>query len=341
MTLVRSVRLGIGFALAIAAMAIAAGSAAAASYPGGGSGFSGGAEGWSVKAAACTVPIGLCSASGGYDAGAGNPAGSFGEKTSVAISAVGLFNATVSAESPDFVAGAGGSGSLSLQRQFVPGGLVTLTPVAKYTASVVDKTAGATQQAVAETISAASGFAAKGGAVSLVSGHTYAIRIDAEVNSSIATIGLLGESILRFDNVVLTDSSGANGENGTNGGDGGAGGDGKSGLSDARLATMVQSSLVGPAVLKGNRLFVKAKCPASIGHACTDSLLGLLKKNRSATSKRTAKIGAGQTKQLVLRVKPKAKGKVAKKSRLLFKEGVKAGGAKATVYKRLKLIRRR
>ena len=43
---------------------------------------------------------------------------------------------------------------------------------------------------------------------------------------------------------------------------------------------------------------------------------------------------------MVLKVKPKAKAKVAKRKRLLFKERVRAGKAKATVYKRLKLIRR-
>ena len=49
---------------------------------------------------------------------------------------------------------------------------------------------------------------------------------------------------------------------------------------------------------------------------------------------------AGKAKQLVLRVKPKAKNKVAKKKRLLFKQKVKAGDARATLYKPLKLIRR-
>jgi hypothetical protein len=81
--------------------------------------------------------------------------------------------------------------------------------------------------------------------------------------------------------------------------------------------------------------------PAAIKQSCGDSLLGLLNKGRAATGKRSAKIAAGHTKQLVLRVKPKAKTKVATKSQLLFQERVQAGGAHATVYKRLKLIRRR
>jgi phage gp16-like protein len=40
-------------------------------------------------------------------------------------------------------------------------------------------------------------------------------------------------------------------------------------------------------------------------------------------------------------VKPKLKSVVAKKNRMLFKQTVKAGPAKATVYKNLKLIKRR
>jgi len=67
----------------------------------------------------------------------------------------------------------------------------------------------------------------------------------------------------------------------------------------------------------------------------------MLKKGKPATTKRTAKIAKGKARQLVLKVKPKQKGKVAKKNSLLFKQTVKAGKAKATVYKNLKLIKRK
>ena len=66
----------------------------------------------------------------------------------------------------------------------------------------------------------------------------------------------------------------------------------------------------------------------------------MIKKGKPATGARTAKIAKGKAKRLVLKVKPKMKTKVAAKKKLLFKETVKAGKAKATVYKRLKLIRR-
>ena len=66
----------------------------------------------------------------------------------------------------------------------------------------------------------------------------------------------------------------------------------------------------------------------------------MLKKKKAATSSRKSKVAKGKTKKFVLRVKPKAKAKVAKSKRLLFKETVRAGKAKAIVYKRLKLLHR-
>ena len=47
-----------------------------------------------------------------------------------------------------------------------------------------------------------------------------------------------------------------------------------------------------------------------------------------------------KAKTLVLKVKPKARAKLVQRKQLLFKQTLKAGSAKATVYKRLKLIRR-
>lgn len=69
-------------------------------------------------------------------------------------------------------------------------------------------------------------------------------------------------------------------------------------------------------------------------------LQGLLKKGRPATAPRTLKVAKGKTKLVALKVKPKLRGAVAKRKKLLFKETVKAAKAKATVYKTLKLIRR-
>jgi hypothetical protein len=52
------------------------------------------------------------------------------------------------------------------------------------------------------------------------------------------------------------------------------------------------------------------------------------------------RIGKGQGKRIVLRVKSKVRGKVAKRNRLLFKQTMRVGAARTTVYRNLKLVRR-
>jgi len=127
---------------------------------------------------------------------------------------------------------------------------------------------------------------------------------------------------------------------------GGGGGGGAGTLTNARLHDLMSGALgtggaLGTsAILKGNRLLVKVRCPAKVGRACRVALQGLLKKRKPATSKRKAKIAKGKAKTIVLRVKSKARPKVAKRKRLLFRLDVRAGKAKTTVYKNLKLIRR-
>ncbi|HYC80772.1 MAG TPA: hypothetical protein VEB65_03240, partial [Solirubrobacterales bacterium] len=108
-----------------------------------------------------------------------------------------------------------------------------------------------------------------------------------------------------------------------------------------RLASLLRATITGRATVKGNRVFVKAKCPAKLGTACRVRVQGLLTKRRPATAPRSAKIAKGKSKQLVLRVKPKLRRVVAKRKKLLFKQTVKAAGTKATVYRRIKLIRHR
>lgn len=93
-------------------------------------------------------------------------------------------------------------------------------------------------------------------------------------------------------------------------------------------------------MLKGTRLFVKVGCPAKVGHACRITAQGLLSRHRPATTKRMVKVPKGKNKRIVLRVKPRVRGKVSKRKRLLVREKVHAGTAQATVYKQRKLIRR-
>lgn len=311
---------------------VAVGQAHAAVYPSGGSTFSGGAERWkTAQPPACNIDFGgLCSATAGYDGANGNPAGSLAATTTVVVNLGGLFKSTAVFESPNFTATEGGPATLSLDRQLASGNLLNLTPKLDYTVTLVDRTGGTSTDVITDSVSgAAETFANKEAATKLVAGHTYALLIDSETSSSVANVGLLGSVSARFDNVSVTVGGS---------GGGGAGG----GLSNSQLTSLMQNSLIGPALLKkGKRIFVKAKCPAKVGRACKMTVQGLLKKGKPATTVRTVKIAKGKTKQLVLRVKPKLKGKVAKKNRMLFKQTVKAGPAKATVYKNLKLIKRR
>ncbi|HEX3361819.1 MAG TPA: hypothetical protein VHS74_12570 [Solirubrobacterales bacterium] len=329
------------------------GQASAASYPAGGSPFSGSSEGWSLEAK-CTVGL-LCTASGEYDGTAGNPSGSLADKTEIGVGLVGLFASEAVATSPVFTATDSGAGSLTLERQLQNTELVSLTPKVEYTATLVDKSTGSRQQAIAETIEGATAsFAPKQGPVALVAGHNYAIEIAATTKSTAASVGILGGSIyFRLDNVAVNGSGGgggsgggSNGGNGANGGEGGngvGGGNGAGGgVSSSRLESLIQSSsLIGPAVLKGNRLSVKAACPKKVGVTCTLTLQGMLNRHKPATTVRKAKVKKGKTKKFALTVKPAARKKVKEKKKLLFEETVKAGKSKATVYKSLKLIRKK
>lgn len=333
----------IGACATVAVFCLLAVSARAASYPtAGGSTFSGGPEGWHTAGEpACNIgvlgTIGLCKASGAYDGDNGNPAGSLKAETEVLVNLGGLFKATVAFESPDFKVGEGGSASLRLERQLASGNLLNLTPTATYKATLIDRTAGTTTEVLSDTVSGAgAGFAGKTGAATVVAGHTYALAIDSETSSSVASVGLLGSAALRFDNVRLT-VGGSGGEGG-----GGGGGGGGSDLSSKELRQLILASgVVGPAVLEGNQLRLKLRCPAKVNRAkCHFNAQGLLRKGKPATVRRGAQIKKGKKRVVALRVKPKARAKVRSRSRLLIKIGVRAGKTKATVYKRVKLVKR-
>jgi hypothetical protein len=315
-------------ALVVVLLTLSASQARAASYPSGGSTFTGGAEGWKVTSAECNAPLG-CTASGGYDGTAGKPPGSLAATSSILLNVGGLFKSKVVEESPTFKVTDGGPAALRLDRQFVPGGLLPLTPQVVYTVALLDKTAGTEAKPITETIGAESTFTGKEGTATLTEGHTYAIRIESEIASTVAGVGIFGTTTAHFDNVVLAPAPPSGG---------GKGGEG--GISGAQLSALMRSSLVSPAVLKGKRLLVKAKCPAAVGTSCRISLRGLLNKKKPATGTRSAKVAQGKTKRFVLKVKPKAWPKVTSRKRLLFKMGVRAGGANATMFKSLRLVRR-
>jgi hypothetical protein len=322
--------------VAAAAACLVAGPAYAATdvYPAAGGTFTGGPQGWEATDASCNVPAG-CTASGGYDGTDGNPPGSIAANTDIAVSLAGLFKSTVTLQSPDFRVANAGDSTLHLDRQFVQGSLVDLAPQATYAVNLIDRTVGSKSEVMTETIGANSAFTGKDHAASVKAGHTYALSITVETSSTVAAAGVLsGTTSVRFDNVTLSVQA-AGGES-SGGGGGGAGGS----LTSSQLQSLIGNSLIGPAILKGNKILVKVRCPTKVGRTCRIAVQGLLRKHKPATSTRRVKARKGKTKKVVLKVKPKALKKVAKRKKLLFKETVKAGPAHATVYKRLKLIRR-
>jgi hypothetical protein len=319
-------------ALAAALLAVPA-QAATTVYPAGAGTFTGGPQGWVTTEANCNVAV-LCTADGSYDGADGSPAGSYAANTTIALNVTSVFKSTIAFQSPDFTVAAAGDGTLHLERQFVPGALVDQKPEVTYTVDILDRTSNRKTEALTETITAASPFTGKDAAVTVKAGHTYAISITAVTSSTVAGTGLLaGATALRFDNVALSVAAG-----GESGGGSGAAGT----LTNQQLQSLISgnASLIGPAILKGSRLSVKVRCPAKVGRTCRITLQGLLKKHRPATAPRKANIRKGKTKRVVLKVKPKALAKVRAKKKLLFKETVRAGKARATVYKQLKLIRR-
>lgn len=330
---------------------------AATTYPPGGGAFNGGAEGWKVTGEpSCNIGLvgllGLCTASGGYDAGNGHPAGSFAAESNIVINLGGLFKSQLSFVSPTFTASEGGAASLRLERQIGTGSLLDLTPSATYAVTLNDLSSGTNTTVLTDTVAGGEeSFSGKSGAATLVAGHDYAIAVSTETSSSVANVGLLGSAALRFDNIALTvgssttDGGGGGAGAGGKGGSGGAGGDGGSGkfgsLSDSQLLALLRSgAATTPVVLKGNRLFAKVSCPAAVGRACRVAAQGMLNRRKAATTKRTVKVPKGKSKRIVLRVKPKAKKQVAKRKRLLLRESVKAGSAKATLFRSRALIRR-
>jgi hypothetical protein len=198
----------------------------------------------------------------------------------------------------------------------------------------------------------------------LVSGHSYKIRIKSTFSTPALVLPTGG---VGYDDVALTatkveSSNGGNGGNGNNGGGGNAGGNGNGGgsgtgsggsnggngnggsaggVSSARLESLLKSSsLVGSATLKGNRLSVKAKCPTQVNATCTITLQGMLSRSKAATATRRARVKLGKTKSFTMVVKSAALGAVKSKSKILIKEQVRVGQAKATVYKTVKLVRK-
>jgi hypothetical protein len=318
--------------------------AAAATYPGGGSGFDESSEGWSAGPSSCTPVELLCSSEAAYDASTGNPPGSITARTTATLNVVSLFKGTATWNSPPFTVPVEPitDAEMHLESALDPGGLVDVAPKGTYTVTLSDLTTGKSVTALSGEVEDESPFAEDAAPVAVVGGHKYKLSIEAITAQSTLALSLLsGTSNLRFDNVGLSVRSASDGDGKGGGGGKKGSGSNSSSLTDSRLFSLLSSGgESSPAVLKGNRLFVKVGCPRKVGRACRITAQGMLRKGKPATAKRLVKVAKGKSKRIALRVKPKAQPRVAKRKRLLVRERVRAGGAKATIYKSRKLIRR-
>lgn len=317
-----------------------AGSALAATttFPAGGSGFAESSEGWSGGPSSCTPVELLCSSEAAYDASTGNPPGSITARTTATLNAVSLFKGTATWSSPPFTVPVEPitDAEMHLESALDPGGLVDVEPKGTYTVTLSDLSTGKSVTALSGEIEGEAPFTADAAPVAVVGGHKYRLSIEAVTAQSTVALSLLsGTSNLRCDNVGLSVRSASGDGKGDGGGKKGSGS-----LTDSRLLSLLSGGASSPAVLKGNRLFVKVGCPRKIGHACRITAQGFFRKRRPATARHMVKVAKGKSKRIALRVKPKVRPTVGKRKRLLVREKVRAGGAKATVYKTRKLIRR-
>jgi hypothetical protein len=303
--------------------------AATAVYPNGGSGFDVSAEEWSSGGASCEPIALLCTPEAAYDATVGDPPGSISARTTVTLNLVDLFRGVEVWNSPQFTVPVGTivGAQLRLERAFSPGGLVATAPTGTYTVTLRDLTAATEVTALSEEVGEAdSAFTGRSAPVAVLGGHTYRLSIEATTAQSTLALSLIGGTTdLRFDNVGLAVET--------------AGG-GSGSLSRPRLLTLLRGSAARLATLRGKWLLVKLRCPAGAGAPCSIAAQGLLGKHRPATSARRRRLADGQARWVALRVRPRARRAVARRRRLLFREKVRAGGARATVYRRLKLVRR-
>jgi hypothetical protein len=155
-----------------------------------------------------------------------------------------------------------------------------------------------------------------------------------------------------------TGTSGSNGSNGTNGSNGSSGSEGNGGkgtngsggtkgatgagggVSSAELKGLITSQGLSGASLRNGRLIVTGNCPKGIKTACTVRIQGMLTKTKVATSTGRAKIAKGGKHSFAIALKPQARHKIQTQTKILVKEWVRAGKARATVYKTLTLVKK-
>ena len=210
----------------IAVLAGGAGQAAAATYPSAaGSKFDRDAEGWTSTRATCTAAAGgggvLCTQTNAWEGTAGNPAGSIVARTKVLVNGGELFRGDSTWRSPSFTTPkVAGSAILQYDRRIDLGSTVALSPKAVVETVLVDQATAQAYSLGSETLTEAdTAFAARRVTVApgtLTAGHSYRIELRSTTSTTTAREGVLGDTVLRYDNVslVVNDQPGAGGSPG-------------------------------------------------------------------------------------------------------------------------------
>lgn len=318
-------------------------------------GFSGGLAGWTSSTSnegVCLAPVLCANAENSYQASGGADGDGFIRSAYTGVVGAMAVAGTTTAvwESPAFTYGGMGgeepaSVGFSLDRRASVDQLLAVAGnSAQYAIRLVDVTEGGeglTLIAPTTLAGANSWTSVSSGPVdpqSLTPGDEYRLQITTRYTSGTS---VLVSGSADYDNVVLSASDGQGGE-GNGKGRGGAGGRSSGPMGAQRLENLLRRATPGTARVSGDgkRLLVRIKCPRKVGHACRTTAQGFLRKRHPATAKRTVRLRSGRSRLIALRVKPKARGQVAKRKRLLFRQRVRAGKAAATVYEKRRLIRR-
>jgi hypothetical protein len=342
--------------LASLLLALPAGAGAASSKypPTAARGFDGGLAGWTSSTSnegICLAPLLCASAENSFQGRGGADGAGFVRSSYTGVVGVMAVAGTTTAvwQSPRFTySGADGASpsavSFAIDRRANVDQLLAVDGnSAEYSVQLVDLSAGgeAVPLIGPTTLAGAGSWTnVRRGSIdpeSLTLGDEYLVQITSRYTSG--TSVLAGGSA-DYDNVVLNASQGGGGSNGGSGKGGNGSGGNNGAFGSQRLEELLRSATPSTATLRGKRLFVRVRCPRQVGHACRTTAQGLLRKGRPATTVRTVRLRSGKSRLIALRVKPKARGRVALRKRLLFRQKVRAGKVTAPLYKSRRLIRR-
>ena len=355
-------RAGAFAAVCVAALLLAlpaTAGAASSKYPSANAarGFNGGTAGWDSSSSAdgiCLPPLLCASVENSFQGSGGADGGGYirsAYTAAVGVTAVGGTTTAVWQSPPFTYSGAGGAAPAGVNFQMdrradVDQLLGVAGNSAEYSVRLVDLSAGGdavtliaptTLAGAGSWTSVASGPVDPG---SLAIGDEYRIQISSRYSSGTSVL-VTGSA--DYDDVVLnaTDGGGSGGKGNGGGKGGGGSGKGSGGAFDLqRLEELLRQATPGTATLDGKRLLVRVTCPRKVGRQCRTTVQGLLKKHRPATNRRTVRLRSGKSKLVALKVKPKARKRVAMRKRLLVRQKVRAGKVTATVFKKRLLIRR-